>query len=172
MKKEKTKQDFKMLVVDDDQGILDLFVRLFKDTAFLSTALSGEDAITLAAKTKHDLAFIDIKLKGMDGIEALKQLKKTTPDIIAIMMSGQKVEEYIREGFKSGAVDFLPKPFKDIEELLTISEAAKLLKMDNITLRRLAIKGDLPALKFGRQWRIQQEKLKEWIKQKEVKPTA
>lgn len=166
-KREKFKQDFKILVVDDDQGILNFFARLFGDTVSLSTALSGEDALALAGKTKYDIAFVDIRLKGMDGVETLKQLKKTDPEITVILMSGYAVEEQVKEGFKNGAVEFLSKPFKDIDKILTIPEAAKMLRMNPITLRGFAKNGDLPAAKLGKQWRIRQEKLKEWFKKKE-----
>ena len=165
--KEKIKQNFKMLVVDDDQSILDLFTRLFKDMIALSTARSGEDAVALAGKTKYDIAIVDIKLQGNDGIEVLKQLKKTDPGLAVILMSGYTLEEQVKEGFKNGAVDFIPKPF-DINKILTIPEAAKILKMDPITLRRLAKNGDVPAIKLGKQWRIRQEKLEEWFKEKEA----
>jgi len=167
-KREKFKQDFKILVVDDDQGILNFFVRLFEGTVSLSTALSGEDAIALAGKTKYDIAFVDIRLKGMDGVEVLKQLKKIGPETTVILMSGYAAEGQIKEGFKNGAIDFLQKPFEDINKILTIPEAAKILKMDPITLRRLAKNGDLPAIKLGKQWRIRQEKLNEWLKEKEA----
>jgi len=47
--------------------------------------------------------------------------------------------------------------------MLTISEVAEYLKLHELTVRRLAREGELPAFKVGRQWRIQREKLQEWI---------
>lgn len=52
---------------------------------------------------------------------------------------------------------------KDLPVMLTISEVAEYLKLHELTVRRLAREGELPAFKVGRQWRIQREKLQEWI---------
>jgi excisionase family DNA binding protein len=52
---------------------------------------------------------------------------------------------------------------KTLPVMLTISEVAKYLKLHELTVRRLAREGELPAFKVGRQWRIQRTKLQEWI---------
>ena len=52
---------------------------------------------------------------------------------------------------------------KDLPVMLTISEVAEYLKLHELTVRRLAREGELPAFKVGRQWRIQRAKLQEWI---------
>ena len=55
------------------------------------------------------------------------------------------------------------KNSKDLPVMLTISEVAEYLKLHELTVRRLAREGELPAFKVGRQWRIQRAKLQEWI---------
>jgi excisionase family DNA binding protein len=52
---------------------------------------------------------------------------------------------------------------KDLPVMLTISEVAEYLKLHELTVRRLAREGELPAFKVGRQWRIQRAKLQDWI---------
>lgn len=75
MKKTKKapRQNIKVLVVDDNLSIINFFTRLLKETTSLSTALSGEDAVILAEKTKYDLAFVDIMLPGIDGGDQIQQ---------------------------------------------------------------------------------------------------
>jgi excisionase family DNA binding protein len=57
---------------------------------------------------------------------------------------------------------------KDLPVMLTISEVAEYLKLHELTVRRLAREGELPAFKVGRQWRIQRAKLQEWIDARSV----
>jgi len=52
---------------------------------------------------------------------------------------------------------------KTLPDMMTISEVAEYLKLHELTVRRLAREGELPAFKVGRQWRIQRTKLQEWI---------
>ena len=80
-KKQKTvKQRLKVLLVDDDCAVLDLLASLLKKTCDVSVALSGEDGLALAGRTKYNLAFVDLVLPGMDGLALLKQLKKISPE--------------------------------------------------------------------------------------------
>lgn len=58
-----------------------------------------------------------------------------------------------------------------MNEIFTLSEAAKYLRVAPITLYRMARRGSLPAVKFGRSWRFRQDRLREWLHQKEEGPT-
>jgi len=161
---------FKILVVDDELAMLEFFKRIFRDTCEVSVALTGTDALSLAEKTEYNLAFIDAVLpSGMDGVEVLKELKRISPKTTVIMMSGYEVDGKLKSMYDLGAADFLPKPIKDIGKILTIKETAKLMNVNEITVYRLAKKGDIPAVKFGKQWRIRQDSLEHWIKRYEVK---
>ena len=167
-KEKKPKQKFKILVVDDEPEVLKFFTRLFKDTAFISVAATGEDAVTLTEKEKYDLAFIDVMLPGIDGVEVLKKLKKINPDTIAVMMSGHEIDDHVKSAVKNGAVEFLPKPFRDADQILTIKEAAKLLKVNHLTLYKLAKNNEFPATRLGSQWRVHRERLEQWVKGEKI----
>ena len=62
-----------------------------------------------------------------------------------------------------GAQDFLPKPFQDLDEIMTIEEVARYLSLHELTVRRLAREGEIPAFKVGRQWRVKRRILDRWI---------
>jgi excisionase family DNA binding protein len=64
--------------------------------------------------------------------------------------------------FSSGGVEEMP-------DMLTIAEVAKYLKLHELTVRRLAREGELPAFKVGRQWRIKRDLLEKWIAERSGK---
>lgn len=61
---------------------------------------------------------------------------------------------------------------ENMPDMLTIAEVAKYLKLHELTVRRLAREGELPAFKVGRQWRIKRDLLESWIEQRSGKGTA
>ena len=66
----------KLLVVDDEHDICDFVQNFFRERGYtVLTALSGEDALLIVKAEKPDLVLLDIKMKGMDGIAALKHIK-------------------------------------------------------------------------------------------------
>ncbi len=156
--------EFNVLVVDDDEDIGYLFERLLGDPQEVTVAADGLEAIEKAKAKKFDLIFLDVRLPGIDGIETLKQLKEIAPDAIVIMMSGyEDVKEKIKQAFALGAQDFLEKPFRDVSEIMTIEQVARYLSLHELTVRRLARDGEIPAFKVGRQWRVKRELLDSWI---------
>lgn len=157
-------REFNVLVVDDDEDVGYLFERLLGDPQEVTVATDGFDAIEKAKTRKFDLIFLDVRLPGIDGIETLKQLKEIAPDAIVIMMSGyEDAKAKIRQAFALGAQDFLEKPFRDVSEIMTIEQVARYLSLHELTVRRLARDGEIPAFKVGRQWRVKRELLDSWI---------
>jgi excisionase family DNA binding protein len=99
----------------------------------------------------------------MDGIETLRRLKELAPEAIFVMMSGHVVTDEVKEALSSGAHEFLAKPFRDINEIMTIEQVARYFSLHELTVRRLAREGEMPAFKVGRQWRVKRELLDRWI---------
>ncbi|MBN1933152.1 MAG: response regulator [Anaerolineae bacterium] len=156
--------EFNVLVVDDDEDVGYLFERLLGGPQEVTIAADGFDALEKAKAKKFDLIFLDVRLPGIDGVETLKQLKEVAPDAIAIMMSGyEDVKEKVKQAFALGAQDFLEKPFRDVSEIMTIEQVARYLSLHELTVRRLARDGEIPAFKVGRQWRVKRELLDSWI---------
>ena len=114
----------KVLLVDDEEDFLStLAERLETRGLKVSTATSGEDAVTSAEKQDYDLIVLDLSMPGIDGLETLKRIKAKQPDAEIIMLTGQGSIRTGIEAMKLGAEDFLQKPV-DISELMDkISEA-------------------------------------------------
>lgn len=102
---------YKLLVVDDEPDICDFVKNFFKDRGFIVyTALSGEDAITMTKDEKPDIILLDIKMKGMDGLAALKHIKELDKNIKVIMVTALEDQDKMREAYKLGACDYVTKP--------------------------------------------------------------
>jgi signal transduction histidine kinase len=103
----------KVLVVDDEEWMRDACVEILQAEGFeVLTAADGPSGLDLIRSRSPDLMLIDLKMPGMDGIAYLKSVKAFDPDIVAIMITGYATLESAVEAMKSGAYDFLPKPFK------------------------------------------------------------
>jgi DNA-binding NtrC family response regulator len=92
--------------------VLSFLQRIFSEDGYhIQTAITAEDALSLLAKARFDVALIDFKMPGMDGLTLLKEVRKLHPVIRVIMLTGHGgVKEAVR-AMKLGAVDFLEKPF-------------------------------------------------------------
>jgi len=101
----------KLLVVDDENDICDFVKTFFKDRGFhVFTALNGEDALSIAKKEKPEIILLDIKMKGMDGLAALKHIKELDRSIKIIMVTALEDQDKMREAYKLGACDYITKP--------------------------------------------------------------
>jgi len=124
-------QEMRMLLVDDEDDFrTTLANRLKLRNIDVTDAASGDEAIELVKQKSFDVAVIDVKMPGIDGIETLKQVKKIQPAMEIVMLTGHASIESGMEAMKLGAYDYVMKPC-DIDELLTKAGDAyqhKLLK--------------------------------------------
>ena len=111
---------FRALVVDDEEDFLETLVnRMNKRNIDTTGAKSGEEAIELMKEKLFDVVILDVKMPGgMDGIEALREMKKIQPLAEVLLLTGHASVETSIEGMKLGAFDYILKPVK-LEELLT-----------------------------------------------------
>ncbi|MDD5594800.1 MAG: response regulator [Candidatus Omnitrophica bacterium] len=85
---------YKVLVVDDEAAVRDLFADLLKEEkCMVKTASSAEEALDLVSKEDFEVVLLDIKLPGMNGIEALKKIKAEKPKTIVVMITGFGYDE-------------------------------------------------------------------------------
>ncbi|MDL1973697.1 MAG: response regulator [Deltaproteobacteria bacterium] len=109
----------RMLLVDDEDDFrITLANRLKLRKIDITDAASGSEAINLVKEKSFDVAVIDVKMPGIDGIETLAEIKKIDPSIEVIMLTGHASIESGMESMKIGAYDYVMKPC-DIDELLT-----------------------------------------------------
>ncbi len=109
-----------IIIVDDEQSYRQLLSLVFEaEGNNIRTAMNGRQALGLLAEGPADVIISDVKMPDMDGIEMLRAVRETLPDIGVILMTAFASVETAREAFKLGADDFIQKPF-DVEELKLI----------------------------------------------------
>jgi serine phosphatase RsbU (regulator of sigma subunit) len=114
-------QGARILIVDDDPGILRAVSRILGRRHHVATAVSGEAALEEARKLRPDLAIVDIRLPAMNGFEVTRALKDAQPGVDAILMTGnaEEPDETLIRAIDEGAFYFIQKPF-DRRVLLTL----------------------------------------------------
>ncbi len=109
-----------ILIVDDEQSYRQLLTLVFEEQGnTIRTAMNGRQAMQLLAEEPADIIISDVKMPDMDGIEMLRAVRETLPDLGVVLMTAFASVETAREAFKLGADDFIQKPF-DVEELKLI----------------------------------------------------
>ena len=110
--------EIRMLLVDDEDDFrITLAERLKLRKIDVTDAGSGKEAIELVRQKSFDVAVIDVKMPGIDGIETLKQIKQIQPAMEIVMLTGHASIESGIEAMKLGAYNYIMKPC-DIDELL------------------------------------------------------
>lgn len=133
---------FNVLIVDDEEDFLETIIkRLNKRQVDASGARSGEEALELLKEKTFDVVILDIKMPGgMDGIEALREMKKIQPLAEVILLTGHASVETSIEGMRLGAFDYLLKPIKLDELLKKIAQAIEKKDTHDNKIRSAQIK--------------------------------
>ena len=102
---------YKVLVVDDEKDVRDLFSQLLeKEKHIVKTAASGEEALEMIKKESFDVALLDIKMPGMSGIEALKKMKQAQSNLIVILITALGYDEgLIKQCMEGGCSGYISK---------------------------------------------------------------
>jgi len=109
---------FKVLIVDDEQDFLETIVKRMRARNIdVTGAESGYQALELLGDRDFDVAILDVKMPGMDGIETLREIKKKKPLTEVIMLTGHASVESGIQGMQLGAFDYVMKPVA-LDELL------------------------------------------------------
>jgi two-component system, OmpR family, response regulator len=110
-------QKFRILIIDDEPDFLETIVKRLKKRGIDATGVgSGEDALRSIENESFDVAILDMRMPGMDGIETLKEIKRKSPLTEVIMLTGHASVESGMQGMQLGAFDYMIKP-ADFEEL-------------------------------------------------------
>jgi DNA-binding NtrC family response regulator len=119
----------KVLLVDDEKKFLEVMSeRLTTRGVTVTTATSAAEALEQIEANLFDAVILDLKMPGMDGIEALKRMKAKRPELQIILLTGHATVEKGVEAIKLGAMDFVEKP-ADLESLGEKIKQAKQKKM-------------------------------------------
>ena len=113
----------KILIVDDASFMRMMIKDALQKNGYddLHEAADGVQAVEKFEELKPNIVFMDITMPNMDGLEALKTIKGKYPDAIVVMCSAMGQESMVIEAIKSGARDFIVKPFKPDRIMKTLS---------------------------------------------------
>ena len=127
-----------VLIVDDEFSVRDSLSHwLTKDGHAVRTAENAEDALVITADRRFDVAVLDIKMPGMDGLELQSRLHRADPEMAIIMITGfASVDSAIR-ALKEGAFDYITKPVDpdELSHLIARAMEQRRLREENTQLR-------------------------------------
>ena len=113
-----------ILVVDDDQSVASAFENFLSfEGHTCRLASNAEDAMQLIAARRPALVMMDVRMPGVDGLSALKQIRATFPDLYVVMMTGYGTSQTSIDAIRSGAYDYLTKPL-DLQEIRAVIRKA------------------------------------------------
>ena len=128
----------KILVIDDSPEILTLFTEYLRAEGYeVDTSADGAGGIEMIEKKSYDLIITDMKMPSVDGMKVLEFALEHSPDSICIILTGYGTVKNAVEAIKMGAFDYLTKPVKMDEILVTLKRALdyRNLKMENLNLK-------------------------------------
>jgi hypothetical protein len=129
----------KILIVDDEVAHMRALCNTLKDHGYITVGFSSASAaLTELKKTEFDLILTDLMMPEMDGITLLQSALKISPDLVGIIMTGEGTITTAVEAMKSGALDYILKPFKLSAILPVLSRALSVrrLRVENATLQQ------------------------------------
>jgi len=130
----------KVLLVDDEKDFIESLAERLQLRDFdVTTALNGIDALSLIQKNDFDVIVLDVKMPGKDGIETLKEIKKTTQLSQIIMLTGNATVESAIQGMKLGAYDYIMKPTVTEDLIELINKAYKIVEEQKERITRAEI---------------------------------
>ena len=105
-----------ILVIEDEEIMREACSDILSEEGYrVELAEDGLIGVEKAKNIRPDMALVDIRMPGIDGIEVIKRITEIDPDIVLVVITGYATVEYAVESMKSGAYDFLPKPFSPTE---------------------------------------------------------
>ncbi len=129
-----------ILIVDDEPSVRDSLNRWFRDDGFeVGVAEGANDALTRLAERKWDLALLDIRMRGTDGIELQRRIHEIDPELIVIMMTGYASVDTAVTALKNGAYDYITKPLDpdDVAHLVQNALAHRRSQEENERLKEI-----------------------------------
>ncbi|MAD88943.1 MAG: response regulator [Pseudoalteromonas sp.] len=127
-----------ILLVDDEPEVLNAISRVLRKDYKISKANSAHEALKLIADNEFDIILSDIRMPNMDGIELLTQIKRTTPEIARVLLSGYSDMDACQKAIEDEVASIiLTKPWDNFElkNILKITLKAQQLEIENNQLK-------------------------------------
>lgn len=117
---------YRLLIVDDADVLRESLKDLFLDEGYIvSEACSGTETLSLLAAEPFDVMLLDMKMPVMDGVEVMRRVHRDYPDLAVIVMTGHASLDSAITAVRTGAWDYIVKPF-DYDDLVTaVSKAIR-----------------------------------------------
>ena len=104
-------EKIRVMLVDDEERFLVTTSKLLTRKGYdVVTAASGAEALRQLTEVTIHVVVLDVKMPGMDGIAALREIKRLSPDVEVLLLTGHATVESAVEGLEAGASDYLVKP--------------------------------------------------------------
>lgn len=133
------RQDIKVLVIDDEDGIREGSERILSRMGCdVYGASRGEEGLEILNSRKPHIVLLDLKMPGLDGMEVMRRIHEQDPNILVIIITGFATVETAIEAMKQGAYDFIPKPFEPDPLRIVVNRAKEriLLRLETEKLER------------------------------------
>ncbi len=135
------KEEFRILVADDDESVRDLLSDIIiREKYTVETAADGSEALTRILHSQFHLIITDLKMSGATGLEILKRAVSLDPDTSVVIITAYATIQSALKAVKEGAYDYVTKPFRMDEMLVTIGNAyrrAQLIEQKNSLLANI-----------------------------------
>lgn len=114
----------KILIVDDEKGIRDLFAKVLSEEGyFVDTAKNGVEGLKKVKAQNFHLILIDLRMPKMSGVNAIIEMKQINPEAVFIVITGFPLERTVEKILKKGVYDCISKPFNLTKVLKKIKKA-------------------------------------------------
>ena len=143
----------KLLIVDDELSVRDSLGKWLREEGYeIGTAENAGQALTRMAENKWDVALVDIKMRGTDGIELQRRMHELDPGLIVIMMTGSASVETAVAALKNGAYAYVSKPLDPdvIAHLVSHALSHRRAEKENARLREAVAEATRPGDLVGR----------------------
>jgi two-component system, NtrC family, response regulator HydG len=142
----------KLLIVDDELSVRDSLGKWFREKGYeIGTAENASQALTRMAENNWDVALVDIKMPGADGIELQRRMHQLDPDLMVIMTTGYASVETAVAALKNGAYDYVTKPLDpdEIAHLVSNALSHRRAEKENARLRQTVAQATRPGELIG-----------------------
>lgn len=149
---------YKVLLADDEGIVIDslkfVIEKEFGSECVIEYAKTGRSVIELAESFRPDIAIMDIQMPGINGIEAMKEIRQNNSNVVFIVMSAYDKFDYAKEAMRLGVVEYITKPMDKNKLIATLKEAMAMVDRDrkkrsNDLLIREKLETVIPILESG-----------------------
>ena len=118
---------YKIMLADDEGIVIDslkfIIEKEFGDQCAIEFAKTGRSVIELAENFRPDIAIMDIQMPGINGIEAMREIRETNANVVFIVMSAYDKFDYAKEAIKLGVLEYITKPMEKTRIIAALRKA-------------------------------------------------